>query len=258
VIRGLVSGFGFQVRVLRRSFGEMNVLVTAPLTTLVFLAITRHAGRDDLAPYAVLAPALIVLWGTALLISGEIVARERESGSLEGLVAAPVSFGAVVTGRIAAVTVLSLVGFVESWLAAFLVFGVVVTIWHPVAFVAAVAVTALAMAGTASIMSAVFVLARSARAFQNSLNYPFYVLGGVMVPVSLLPGAALLEPTSRVVFLSWSADLLRDTLNPAPVSDLLPRLGVVLTLGLAGYLLGLVLLRRAVDRLRRTGTMGYA
>lgn len=258
MIRGLVTGFSFQVRVLRRSFGEMNVLVTAPLMTLVLLAITRNAGREDLAAYAVLAPALIVLWGTALQISGEIVARERESGSLEGLVAAPASLGAVVTGRIAAVTVLSLVGFAESWLAAWLVFGVLVTVWHPFAFAAAVVVTALAMAGTASIMSALFVLARSARAFQNSLNYPFYVLGGVMVPVSLLPGAVWLEPISRVVFLSWSADLLRDTLTPAAVPDVVPRLGMVLALGLAGYLLGVVLLRRAVDRLRKTGTMGYA
>lgn len=257
-MHGLVTGFAFEVRVLRRSLGEMVVLVTAPMMTLVFLAITRHAGRDDLAPYAVLAPALIVLWGTALQISGEIVTREREFGSLEGLVAAPASFGAVITGRIAAVTLLSLVGFAESWLAARLVFGVTVTIWHPVAFAAAMLVTALAMAGTASVMAALFVLARSARAFQNSLNYPFYVLGGVLVPVSLLPGAVWLEPVSTAVFLSWSADLLRDTLSPAPVPDLVPRLAVVLALGAVGYLIGVVLLRRAVDRLRRTGTMGYA
>lgn len=256
LVSGLIAGFVFEVRVLRRSFGELVVLVSAPLMTLVFLAITRQAGRTDLAPYAVLAPALIVLWGTALQISGEIVERERGNGSLEALVATPASFGAVITGRIAAVTLLSLFGFVESWLAAWLAFRVVVQVWHPAAFAATVLVTGLAMAGTASIMSALFVLARSARAFQNSLNYPFYVLGGVMVPVALLPG--WLEPISRVVFLSWSADLLRDALAPAGIEHLLPRLGMVLGLGAAGYLLGLVLLRRAVDRLRKTGTMGYA
>lgn len=255
-MNGLVAGFGFEVRLLRRSLGEMVVLVTAPLMTLVFLAITRQAGRTDLAPYAVLAPALIVLWGTALQISGEIVERERGNGSLEGLVATPARFGAVITGRIAAVTLLSLFGFVESWLAAWLAFGVVVTVWHPVAFGATVMVTGLAMAGTASIMSALFVLARSARAFQNSLNYPFYLLGGVMVPVALLPG--WLEPLARAVFLSWSANLLRDSVSRPEIPDLLPRLGMVLGLGVVGYLLGLVLLRRAVDRLRKTGTMGYA
>jgi ABC-2 type transport system permease protein len=252
----LRAGFVFQVRVLRRSFGDMIALVTAPMMTLVFLAITRNAGRTDLAPYAVLAPALIVLWAVALLIAGEIVTRERENGSLEALIATPASFPAVVTGRIAAVTLLSLAGFAESWLAAWAVFGVVVPVFHPVAFAATLAVTALAMAGTASMMSALFVLARSARAFQNSLNYPFYVLGGVMVPVSFLPG--WLEPVSRAVFLSWSADLLRDALAPPAITYLLPRLAVVFGLGLAGYAAGVWLLRRAVDRLRKTGSLSYA
>jgi ABC-2 type transport system permease protein len=255
-MRAFTAGFIFEMRLLRRSFDEMPVLVIAPLMTLIFLAITRHAGRDDLASYAVLAPALIALWGVALLVSGEIIERERHNGTLEALIAAPISFATMITGRIAAVTTLSLIGFVQSWLAAWLVFGEFVTIWHPVGFTAALVVTSLAMAGTATIMSAVFVLARSARAFQNSLNYPFYVLGGVMVPVSLLPD--WVEPISRVVFLSWSSDLLRDTLSPGPVDDLGTRLGVILGLGVAGYLLGMFLLRRAVNRLRRTGSLGYA
>ncbi|QSB15007.1 ABC transporter permease [Natronosporangium hydrolyticum] len=256
MIAALVAGFRFQLAVLRRAFGDLVALVTAPLMTLVFLAITRHAGRDDLAPYAVLAPALIVLWTVSLIVAGELITRERENASLEALIATPVSFASVITGRIAAVVLLSLVGFAESWLAAWLTFGVVVPVHHPVAFVATLLVTAAAMAGTASVMSALFVLARSARAFQNSLNYPFYVLGGVMVPVSFLPG--WVEPVSRAVFLSWSADLLRDAMTPAAVPQLLPRLAMVLALGLAGYGLGLVLLRGAVNRLRRTGSLSYA
>jgi ABC-2 type transport system permease protein len=95
-----------------------------------------------------------------------------------------------------------------------------------------------------------------ARAFQNSLNYPFYVLGGVMVPVSFLPG--WLEPVSRAVFLSWSADLLRDALAPPAIPYLLPRLAAVLGLGLAGYATGVWLLHRAVDRLRKTGSLSHA
>jgi ABC-2 type transport system permease protein len=223
--------------------------------TLIFLSITEYAGRGDLAPYSVLAPALIALWTMALFTSGEIIERERQNGSLEPLVATPVALGGVITGQILAVTLLSLIGFAESWLAAWLAFGIVVPIAHPAAFGAAVVVTALAMAGTASVMSSVFVLSRSVRSYQNSLSYPFFVLGGVMVPVAL-PG--WVEPLSRVVFLSWSADLLRDALTTAPVANLVARLGVILVLGAVGFVLGLVLLRRAVDRLRRTGTIGLA
>lgn len=252
----LWAGFRFQLAVLGRSFGDLVALVNAPMMTLVLLAVTRHAGRDDLAPYAVLAPALIVLWSISLFVAGEIITRERENGTLEGLVATPTMLGAVVTGRIIGVVLISLVGFAESWLAAWLVFGVVVPVYEPLVFLVALAATTVAMAGTASVMSALFVLARSARTFQSSLNYPFYVLGGVMVPVSLLPG--WVEPFSRLVFLSWSADLLRDALSPAGVPNLLPRLAMVLLLGLAGYALGLVLLRKAVNRLRRTGSLSYA
>ena len=255
-MNALAAGFTFEARLLRRSFDEMMVLVTAPLMTLILLSITEHAGRTDLAPYAVLAPALIALWTIALFTSGEIIERERQNGSLEPLVATPVAIGSVITGQILAVTLLSLVGFAESWLAAWAAFGIVVPIVHPTAFTAALVATAFAMAGTASVMSSVFVLSRSVRAYQNSLSYPFFVLGGVMVPVTLLPG--WIEPLSRAVFLSWSADLLRDSLTPEPVSNLVPRLGVILALGTAGFLIGLVLFRRAVDRLRRTGTIGVA
>lgn len=253
---GAWPGFRLAAQLLRRSFWQLNMLVSAPLFTLIFLAITRHAGRPDLASYAVLAPALIVLWRVALVIAGEIIDRDRANGALELLVAAPARFAGVVTGQIGAVVLLGLAGFGESWLAAWLGFGVLVPIRHPAAFLATLVATALAMAGTASMMSALFVLTRSARAFTNSLSYPFYILGGVMVPVSFLPG--WLEPVSRVVFLSWSSDLLRDALSPRGVPDLLPRLGVVLLLGLAGYAAGLALQRRAVDRLRRTGAVGHA
>jgi ABC-2 type transport system permease protein len=252
----LAAALTFQLRLLRRSPDQLLALVTAPMMTLIFLAISRHAGRADLEPYAVLAPALIALWGMALLTAGEIVAGERDNGSLELLIATPAAFPGVIIGRITGVAVVSLAGFVESWLAAWLVFRVAVQVAHPAVFAATLVVTLFSMAGTASMMSAVFVLARSARTFQNSLSYPFYVLGGVLVPVALLP--AWLRPTSRAVFLSWSSDLLRDALAPAEVRHVLPRLAAVTALGLVGYVTGVLLLRRAVNRARITGSVGYA
>jgi ABC-2 type transport system permease protein len=252
----LAAALRFQLRLLRRSPDQLLALVTAPMMTLIFLAISRHAGRADLAPYAVLAPALIALWGMALLTAGEIVAGERDNGSLELLIATPAAFPGVIVGRIAGVAAVSLAGFAESWLAAGLVFRVVVPVPHPAVFAATLAVTLFSTAGTASMMSAVFVLARSARTFQNSLSYPFYVLGGVLVPVALLPD--WLRPATRAVFLSWSSDLLRDALAHAGVRHLPPRLAAVAALGLLGYAAGVLLLRRAVNRARTTGSVGHA
>ncbi|NIR38842.1 MAG: hypothetical protein GWN07_23450, partial [Actinobacteria bacterium] len=57
-------------------------------------------------------------------------------------------------------------------------------------------------------------LSRAAITFQSSASYPILLLGGVFVPLSLLPG--WVEPLGRLVFLSWSSDALRQaTLDPS-------------------------------------------
>jgi ABC-2 type transport system permease protein len=106
------------------------------------------------------------------------------------------------------------------------------------------------------VMASVFALGRSTRIFQQTLTYPFYVLGGVIVPVALLP--AWVRPLSRAVFLSWTADLLRDALQPSPVENVGGRLLGVVALGAAALAVGGFLLDRVMRRVRRTGTMGYA
>lgn len=255
-MRIFAAGLRFQLTTMRHSVGDFMPLITVPFFTLIFLAITEEAGRPDLASYAVLAPPLIALWGMALLVAGELIDNERWGGTLEALIATPASFALVITGRITAVTLVSLLAFGETWVIAWAVFGIAVAVPHPVLMVVTVVVTAVAMAGTASMMSAVFVLARSARIFQNSLSYPFYVLGGVLVPVALLPD--WIQPVSRGVFLSWSADLLRDSLSAAAVADPALRLAVVLGLGALGLAAGVFLLQRVLVRVRALGTLTYA
>jgi ABC-2 type transport system permease protein len=76
------------------------------------------------------------------------------------------------------------------------------------------------------------------------------------VPVSYLPD--WLEPLSAVVFLSWAADLLRDSFAPAPVEDLGFRLAMVLALGAAGFVVGRLLLARLLRHVRETGEVSVA
>lgn len=250
-MKALSAGWRRQWDVVSSSPDYWMTLVTNPLTAVVFLAIVRNADRDDLLGHAVLAPALLGMWAMSLFISGEVVARDRDFGLLETTLATPSSYGLVTVGRIGFVTALALLGFVESWLVALLLFGVAIPIPHPVAFAAGIVASAFAMTGTALVMSALFIRSTSVRRFQNTLSYPFYVLGGIMVPVALLP--EWVQPVSRVVFLSWSSDLLRDSLSPQPLTDLLLRLAVILALGAAALVVGAVMVRRMVDRIRGSG-----
>ena len=255
-MRTLWAGFRLQLRVIRTDPDYVMPLATVPLFTITFLAIVRHSGRDDLTGYALMAPVLIALWALALLDSGEIVEADRWFGTLEPALAAPASIPVVVLGRVLAVTTIALVSFAEVWLVARLLFGVSIAIRHPTAFVITLLATCFAVSGWAVIMAALFVLSRTPRTFQNSLSFPFYVLGGVLVPVSFLPD--WLEPVSKVVFLSWSADLLRDSLERPPVDDLGARVGAVVLLGAAGFALGQLLLLHILRRARAQGSLGLA
>lgn len=196
---------------------------------MVFLSVVGQAGRNDLVAFALVAPALISLWRTSIMASGEVVNEDREEATLEPAIATPAAYSRVVLGRIVAVSAVALTGFPVVWLVARVLFGVRLEMEHPVVFGSTLVAAAFAMSGTAVVMAAVFALARSSRIFQQSLTYPFYVLGGILVPVSFLP--VWVRPFSRLVFLSWTADLLRASLSPEAVTDVGPRIGAVVALG---------------------------
>ncbi|MDX8050903.1 ABC transporter permease [Lentzea sp. BCCO 10_0798] len=255
MIRVFLSAAWFQLLMLRGP-ADLAALFNTPLFTLALLAIMQHAGRADLAPYAVVGSTVIAVWSMAMLVSGDIIDSDRANGTLEAVIGTPAPLTVVVLGRTATVTVVSMVALLESVAVAWLAFDVVVAPEHVGVLLATLAVTVVAMVGTATAMAGVFVLARSARTFQNALSYPFYLLSGAVVPTDLLP--AWLQPVSRVVFLSWSTDLVRDSLRAAPVPDVAARLAVVLALGLLGYLGGTWMLATVLRRVRTTGAVGFA
>lgn len=254
-MRGLRGAARLQLSVVAADGEYLREILATPFFAIIFLGITRGAGRRDLTAFAVVAPVLMTLWGMALEISGDIVDSDRGAGILEAVVATPVGFATVVFGRVQAVTLLSLVGVVETGLVAQVGFGADIEIHHPAALAATLVVTTLAAAGTALILAGLFVLARTARTFQNSMNFPVFLLAGVIVPLSYLP--SWLRPFGRLLFLSWSADLLRASLSPPPIADFLPRLGAIVLLGAAGFALGRVMLGVVLRRVRVLGTLGF-
>lgn len=250
----LAATFRLQGRVMLSSRDYWIDLVRAPLLAVVFLALIRHSGRTDLVANGLLAPVLMGVWSMALLISGEIIDADRWLGTLEPLVAAPASFARIVGGRVLFTTAFSLVTAVEVWLVAVVGFRITPQIDHPAVFALALLATAAATAEAASLMAALFVATRTARTFQNSLSYPFLLLGGVFVPVGSLP--AWTHPPARLIYLSWSSDLLRDSLRPAAVTGVAWRLCVIIGLGAVLLVLGQLTLRRVLRLVREVGTLG--
>jgi ABC-2 type transport system permease protein len=255
-IRLFGSAAALEFRLLRSRPFEMFTLLLVPIQTVGFVAIFRHAARPDLDVYGVVAPALIALWQMALIISGEVIARERDNGSLESLAAAPGRMETVLIGRVSVVTVISLIGLVLSALTGWIFFGITPTVRAPLPLVAAILSTAAATLGTALLFSVFFVNSRSPRIFQNAMTYPFYVLGGVLVPIAVYPG--WVHPLSHLVFLSWSADLVRDSISQPSVAGWGWRCAVVLGEGLIAFLLARWLLSLTLRNARQEGKLGLS
>lgn len=255
MIRLVWAAAWYQLVFLRRNPDRLLPLVNVPLLTAAFLAIVLNSNRPELAGYAVFGSAVIGIWLSALFVSGDIIEADRNSGVLEAVTATPAPLPLIVLGRNGMVAAVGFVGLLESVLVAELVFRVHVTVHHKGLLVATLAVTWLAMTGTATMMSGLFVLARVARSFQNSLSYPIYLLSGAMVPLALLP--SWLTPVSRFIFLSWVFDLLRDSLRTAAPSHPWPRLAVVAALGAAGFAVGYLLIQRILRRQRSLGVIGF-
>ena len=254
--RPLAGAVRAQFNMSRRDVGDLLHAVTNPSLTLAFMAVFAYVGRKDLAAYSLVAPLLMSVGAMAVYVASELMTREREFQTLELSVVCPAPFPMVLFARIAVITAISLIGFVESWLIIRFVFGVTVAVHHPWLFAATMLLTAFAAAGTALIAGAVFCFAQAARTFQNSIAYPVFLLSGILVPISVFPD--WLEPLSRLIFLYWSANLLRHSTQPAAPEGVLLGLGAIAVLGVGAALVGGMLMVRMLDHLRREGRLGLA
>ncbi|MEH0971287.1 ABC transporter permease [Micromonospora sp. CPCC 205546] len=255
-LNALAAAFRLQVALTRRSPGHLMILLTTPLFSVIFLSLVTHGQRPGLLVNAVLAPGLIGVWLMSLDLAASIIEEDRLGGRTELLVASLTPMSLVVFGRISVIALAGALTFVESWLVAVVGFGADIPIDRPLVFVLAVLATCFAMAGTATLLAAIFIVSRARHVFQNALTYPFYILGGVLVPVALLPG--WLEPLSRVVFLSWSADLLRGSMS-GDLPDPWPAwIAATVGLGAAALAGGVLLINRMVDRSRETASVTNA
>lgn len=128
---------------------------------------------------------------------------------------------------------------------------------HPIAIADPAQFTAALVAVLASalvlglLVSCLFVLTRSAGRISEAIMYPVFILGGLLVPLSLLPD--WVQPLSAIVSLRWGGELLRAAATGEAQSA---EAWLMLAITTAAYgLLARFLFRRVLDRVRRDGTL---
>jgi ABC-2 type transport system permease protein len=249
--RLVLVAWWLHVRMMSRSALQGLLMVMWPLffATTALLMYRTRAGGDQLWN-AALGGGVMTVWSAVGTVGSEVLQRERGYGTLELLVAAPVPFAIVIFPHTLAVATIGGYGMAVTLLWAHVAFGVAMPVAQPVVFAGAMVVTVLAIAAMGFVLSVTVVRYRASWALGNVLEYPVWLVCGLLVPMSTLPG--WLRPVSWALAPTWGVQAIRDAASGRPAAA---PLAVCAALALVYFLVGAGLAETVLRSARRHATI---
>ncbi|WP_412543004.1 ABC transporter permease [Longispora sp. K20-0274] len=245
---------GLHVKMASRSTFEIASGLIVPLvqaTMAVYLL--RASDHPQNMVTAAVGAGLMGIWSQVLFGSGGAIQRQRWTGTLEMLVIAPRPAAltivpiTVATGIRGGYTMVATLGW--GWA----VYGVQPSFAHPLLFMVSVAacITGLGMFGL--LLASTFVLTRNANAICNTLEYPIWLLSGMLVPITVLPGWT--APVANVLPTTWGARAVHEA---AVGGAVWPAVGLCLLISAVYFTLGALSMSYVERRARITATLALA
>ena len=200
--------------------------------------------------YASLGAAVMGMWSSVSTSAGSAMQRERWWGTLELLVAAPRHFALVLLPATLGLATVGIYNLAATLLWGRFLFGVHISIAHPLLFALAVVGTILAFGGLGFLFAVSFVRWRAAWVLGNFFEYPVWLICGFLVPLALLPG--WVHPVSWALAPTWGMNAIRESaLGGSPLDDL----GLSLGLGLGYVALGVLVTDRVLRAAQLRGSL---
>ncbi len=219
------------------------------LQPLIFASIAFYIFRAGHKPgtllYAAIGAGLMGIWSSTLFGSGGAIQWQRWMGTLESLIVAPPTFIFVLAPLTVATSSVGLYALGATLVWGRLLFGVPLDLAHPWLFALAVPATVVSLGFLGLVLASTFILYRHANALSNLLEYPIWLITGLLVPLSLLPG--WVHPISWVLAPTWGVRAIRAA---ALGGDALPAIGMCVALAAVYLTLGAICLR-LFERLAR-------
>jgi ABC-2 type transport system permease protein len=208
VLRLFYAGWAFHLKNLTNSTFFLLIAVLQPV---IFASIAffmfRSGTREGTLLYAALGAGLMGIWSSTLFGSGGAIQWQRWQGTLEVLIAAPAPFLLVLVPLTIATASIGLYSICATLLWGRVFFGVPLDFVHPFQLAVALPVTVFSLGLMGLVLASTFVLYRQATAFSNLLEYPVWLVTGLLVPLSLLPDWA--RYISWVLAPTWGIRAIR-------------------------------------------------
>ncbi|MGD0423189.1 MAG: ABC transporter permease [Candidatus Bathyarchaeia archaeon] len=195
-----------------------------------------------------LAPSFMALTVITGALNGvsTAISREKEQGTMDGLLVAPIPRQSVILGKIVAQTTRGLIqGFLILGLS-MLLFGVVIY-GSPVTMLLVMVLGVASFIGVGIIMTSLAPEQETAQMMTTLLQFPMMFLSGILFPINQLPVAV--QYIGKAFPLYYAADALRKVviLN-ASVSIIMPDLLVLLAYSVVTMAIAVPIFNKAMSR----------
>jgi ABC-2 type transport system permease protein len=254
-LRLFAFAWWYQLKLRSRSAFDGFLALLYPIffvTSILLVFRQGHASQDTLVTIA-LGSSVLGVWSAVSTPASGALQQERFQGTLELLVAAPLSLVAVLLAVTMSMAAIGTVSFATTLLYGRVVFGIPLHIGAPGPYALSVLVTVLGVGALGFLLAVSTVRYRSAWAVGTALEVPVWLVGGFVVPLATLPG--WVRPLSYALAPTWGMKALRHAAFGGPW---LGEAALCLGLGATYLLLGTLLCRRLVHSARAHASLALA
>ncbi|MEK6276359.1 MAG: ABC transporter permease [Actinomycetota bacterium] len=217
----------------RNPFDLSGVIVWPILYASIAYYLLDAKNEPRLLLSASLGAAVMLMWSMVVIASSGALEQQRWQGTLELVVAAPTPLTAVIGPICIAGALVGAYAIGATLIWGALLFDVPVRVEQPLAFAVAIPACALAIGMLGLIMAATFVLYRASFHLGIAMQYPVWIVSGLLVPISFLP--SFVRPLSWVLAPTWGFRAIQEAaLGGTPWPDI----GMCLVLSLVYLAIG--------------------
>lgn len=229
-----------------RPMYQFCLIVSPILNTVILYEMFCNSGNADFASYVILGSGLMSLWSCICFSSAGDINRERFSGTLALIFAAPAGFPAIILGKILGNTLLSLGSIIISMVTALILYQAPLHLESPGYFLIALVGMISSYVVISSVIACLLTLSRRTTLYMNCIEIPFILLCGMSFPINVLPG--WLQMISRCLAPTWAVELLRMTVHGISVPMLFWRNFAIMTVLSVTLALFSAWLYKTIDR----------
>ncbi|MHA1983905.1 MAG: ABC transporter permease [Candidatus Hodarchaeales archaeon] len=212
-------------------------------------AIDGSNNLESANSFSYIAPGFIamIVMITGLTTVGAVITREKEVGTFDGLMVAPVSRTAILLGKVTFISIRSIFQAVFILILAVLLFNIDVQ-GNPILILFVLIVSSVSFLGMGVLLSAYTSDQESAQMLIGILQFPMMFLSGVFFPIEQFPSE--IQFISNLIPLTYAVDALRKimilgvNLSGSVLFDVI----IIIALGAITLIMGVPLFERATKR----------